>query len=613
MMYEKRVNMIQLQSVLLPSEEVCEIPELYFHKIGQRIDFNGYFNLFYIEKRKKYTKLENLFLDITLCGYKELVIVHDGVDLDKIPLDSHNCKSYQIEFPFDKFHLGVFWFALIEDGQVNERVVNGFFLTKMQSECKNIVNIGVDICTFKRESYVTRNLNQLKTKILDNSLLDVSKHVSIYIIDNGRTLDSCEPVQAIIRAYKGIVTVLQNKNAGGAGGFTRGMLEILRAKQEKQFTHVLLMDDDAVIEPDLLVRIYGFLATVKTEWKQITIGGAMLREDYPYMLFCAGEWWERGSIINPEMHLDLREWKNAVNPYLTETGHEYDRYSGWWCCCYSLDVVREDNLPIPLFIHHDDIEFGLRNQKAGIVFLNGVGVWHRGAELTFPGANIYYDTRNNLIEMALHQPIKCNKTAKKIMFRTIISATLRLKYKDAILAYQGLADFLKGPQWLWEQQPDLLNSQIRSMVYQMQPVERVKELLSEKEAISVQLQINRYLDNYGIDTIISSRTRKTKATLLHLLTFNGWLLPPDKAGIRVIFPTDSPFDTFRKHRVVLYEPISGRAVLLERSYKALMRMFGLYIKSLWDLNRCFDTTVQNYRKDIGKYTNKKAWEEYLEI
>ncbi len=60
-------------------------------------------------------------------------------------------------------------------------------------------------------------------------------------------------------------------------------------------------------------------------------------------------------------------------------------------------------MPIPLFIHYDDIEFGVRNKNQGIVFLNGVGVWHKGFELLFSGANMYYDTRNNLMQIALHQ------------------------------------------------------------------------------------------------------------------------------------------------------------------------------------------------------------------
>ena len=73
------------------------------------------------------------------------------------------------------------------------------------------------------------------------------------------------------------------------------------------------MDDDAIVEPDLLVRIYGFLSTIKQTWKDITIGGALLREDYPYLLLCAGEWWKKGKTVNTEANLDLRTLKAASN------------------------------------------------------------------------------------------------------------------------------------------------------------------------------------------------------------------------------------------------------------------------------------------------------------
>ena len=50
----------------------------------------------------------------------------------------------------------------------------------------NPVHIGVDICTFRREAYVQRNLQQLKERILDNRELEVSEHVTVYVIDNGK-------------------------------------------------------------------------------------------------------------------------------------------------------------------------------------------------------------------------------------------------------------------------------------------------------------------------------------------------------------------------------------------------------------------------------------------
>ena len=48
---------MRLQTIVSPTENVCNIPEMYFHRTGNRVDYDGYFNLFYIEKRKYYTEL----------------------------------------------------------------------------------------------------------------------------------------------------------------------------------------------------------------------------------------------------------------------------------------------------------------------------------------------------------------------------------------------------------------------------------------------------------------------------------------------------------------------------------------------------------------------------
>ena len=46
---------IQLQSILHPRVDVCDVSDLYYQeKCGQK-DYDGYFNLFYIEKWLKYT------------------------------------------------------------------------------------------------------------------------------------------------------------------------------------------------------------------------------------------------------------------------------------------------------------------------------------------------------------------------------------------------------------------------------------------------------------------------------------------------------------------------------------------------------------------------------
>ena len=47
-------NLIKLQSILLPTD-LCSEEKVYFHVHGdgRTVDFDGYFNLFYIEKRNR--------------------------------------------------------------------------------------------------------------------------------------------------------------------------------------------------------------------------------------------------------------------------------------------------------------------------------------------------------------------------------------------------------------------------------------------------------------------------------------------------------------------------------------------------------------------------------
>ena len=88
----------------------------------------------------------------------------------------------------------------------------------------------------------------------------------IFLIDNGKTLDANREIQKVAGCLNDKLDIIPNMNAGGSGGFTRGMIEILNRKEQDGYTHVLLMDDDAVVQPDMMVRLYGLLTTLKEEW-----------------------------------------------------------------------------------------------------------------------------------------------------------------------------------------------------------------------------------------------------------------------------------------------------------------------------------------------------------
>lgn len=70
------------------------------------------------------------------------------------------------------------------------------------------------------------------------------------------------------------ITIHPNKNVGGAGGFTRGMIESM--EQPEDITHVLLMDDDVIILPESIRRMYYLLSMLKPEFDEYFVSGARL-------------------------------------------------------------------------------------------------------------------------------------------------------------------------------------------------------------------------------------------------------------------------------------------------------------------------------------------------
>lgn len=599
-------NILQLQSILFPSSDVCDVEELYYHKNDStnRCDFNGYFNLFYIEKRKKYTQIDNVSLKIQAVGYKTLFIVHNGVDIASITLESEQKKEYSIALPYSEYDEGAFWFSVTAENNTLERNLVGWYVSEVEEKHFREANICVDICTYKREEYILRNLSLLKETILEKHLLAVSSHLNVYVVDNGQTLHKNIFVQELVEQCHGTIKIISNKNTGGAGGFTRGMIESLKGAQ---FSHLLLMDDDAVIEPDCYVRIFALISTLKDEWKHMTIGGAMLRDDFPYILFCAGEWWENGKILNPNKNLDLRKLEIAASPMLMKPGAEFTRYSGWWCCCYSMEVIRENNLPIPLFIHHDDIEFGLRNCSQGIVFMNGICVWHKAAETIFPGSNIYYDMRNNLIEIALHQIKRPKLVAQIFLIKSMIAAIFRLKYRDIDLLQQAVKDFLKGPRWLVSQNAASLHQSVGHLTYRMEPLEILKSALSVNEYRIACSQMAEYDRVHNLDFFVNDK----KNEWCKILSLNGWLLPAAPRSFKVIFPESSPFSVYRVRKILLYDPAKKEGTLIQKNYREFFKFIVKLLESWFLLEIYFTRVSKEYRKSIRNITSQKGWEKYF--
>ena len=600
---------MRLQTIEFPSESICSSEEMYFHRQKNQLDFDGYFNLFYIEKRKKYCSLGGLKLVIRLKGASEIRLMHNRELLRQIPLDEQAAEcEYEFEFPYQDTQEGVFWFSL--RAKSPEHIAVSGYYEGMSAEYRP-VSIAAVICTYKREHYVYRNLQCFK-QVLNQKELEISRNLRLFLVDNGQTLQENTDVMELAAECGGRVQIIPNRNAGGAGGFTRGMIEALRQKEREGLTHVLLMDDDAVFETDLFVRLYGFLSILKEPYKDLTVGGNLLREDFPYLQHAGGEVFRDFKIHNEQVLMDLRSYENCVQEFMCSPEVPRNIYSGWWCCCFSLNTVRENNLPIPFFLHFDDIEYCLRNNRQGILFLNGIGVWHKGFEWNFAGANRYYDVRNSLITAAIHQPELSPFAVKKWVWRNMVTPFLEFRYGESDLAYRGFLDFCKGPEWLLGRDPDRLNQKVRRH-FALKPLDELQGHLTAAEYEQVIQQVDFCKKQTGIQQIrdVYSPARR-KGRFFKKLTWNGWFLPPKKEkGISVVSAVDVPYKAFRKQRIVLFEPSSGKALLVKRDYRELGKLLIKLLRVNRLVNRVYGKTACEYRERLNEITSASAWEKYL--
>ena len=657
---------MRLQTILKPNKDVCDTGELYFHEEGSSLNADGFFNLFYIKKHKLYSDLDSLRLKLKLKGWASIILMHDRDEISESELEPDKLKNYEFEFPYQRYDDGVFWFSLIPAAQIGnnagedsgvrltpedepdlfadaetadadmpqaagklQQYIEGFYEGD-SSKALRRVNIAVDICTYKREQYVLRNMRSICKHIYNDASKDVREHLDVMLIDNGKTLSDNKELAAFTEANPQI-KVYNNENAGGAGGFTRGMLEALR---KDIYTHILIMDDDAVFEPDIFVRLYGFLSTLKDGYKDITVGGALMREELPFYQFASGEQYKDNKAYNPYPMKDMRIYENCTAPYMCDAVTEPDTYSGWWCCCFSMHTVRPDNLPLPVFIHCDDIEYGLRNQDKGIVFLNGICVWHRGQEYIFPGANRYYDVRNKLIMNTLHKP-HFNKTAAlKIILRAMTATLMAHRYAETELAYRGLRDFCRGAGWLQSVNPEQLNNELRSRMHWQDYKSLAGELTeSEYQEASGELEARSgdsciregILANYGIRVDKSCCIGSEDTGLKQLQSYKGseeekvQLKASDSSadtsynGIPLLRACDSQLKAAGRSKVIYYDPTGKRAMLAKHSLKEDIKALRLYPAAACIIWIKFDKAAADYREKASNLRSAAMWEKYLKL
>ena len=358
-----------------------------------------------------------------------------------------------------------------------------------------------------------------------------------------------------------------------------------------------MMDDDAVILPESIERTYALLTLLKDRYLNYTIGGAMMRLDTPYVQYEAGGQWNSGNIQALRHNWDMTDKKMVLK---NELENEPVEYTGWWYSCVPAAMIEKEKLPLPIFIHRDDIEYGLRT-GVGFIFLNGICIWHEAFENKMPGVLEYYDIRNLAIVNAIHDPKYGKRQFKRILTKWVSGNIARYRYQYVDFNLKGAIDFCRGIDWMKEQDGQLLHQKIAALNYKTKPREAFVNMwgLEKKDLYPAQ---NAQLK----EAEMISPQRK----LLQIISLNGCFLPAKKGKALVVTPYDNVYRLYRVGKVVFMDQ-NGNGVAVKRSLRRFFECYRKLFKTLRYVDRHYDEAKREYQQRYPELITEEFWREYL--
>ncbi len=563
---------------------------------GSTLSFNTYFNSIYEKFYTKYTSLSLLYYllklegDFEVFAYRETEANAKELILNKKFEQCQLSESVKILLPELKHNQ--------ESGRIYLEITcfseKGLFaegLVVTEQEKPRDVSLAIITCTFKKEVYVKKTVNT----ILQDSFLQ-DKKFKVFVVDNGKTLNDSEFEDFRVR-------LISNRNVGGSGGFTKGLIEAL---QEDNYTHFLFMDDDIELDSEAIYRLFALYEYAKQDF---AVAGSMLDLNRKNILYEAGAIYNKS--INDEgkikqdqytgyplkHNLDLRS-TTTLNLLLLEDNIDY---GGFWFFAFSKEIVAKIGLPLPLFIKIDDMEFGLRINEHfnnGIVAFPSVAVWHEPFYAKRPIWDFYYYVRNHLIANSIHSSLEYTKTVKNFT-RCLLYYLFIFDYNSAQMVVKGFEDYMQGPNFITSNDPEILHSKIFEF--------------------SRSHKNQTILDNHGSMSEEHSIIKVKKIQkLISLLTLNGHLLPQFLIADRSIIirsgikERDSICKGFAKKRIIYVVETSPISYQYELDQKAGIKILLAWVTSVIKNYLKWSSVNAEWKKAFKDFTTIKFWQHYLE-
>lgn len=420
---------------------VCQEKEYVSIPSGQILSTDTYMNALDIDIWKKYTEVSDIYFKIHYEGKGKVYLV----------CEQKQGIRQQLEYVEDYFHKGMLFPKEFQTGIVyfilraedNVKLYGASFETNMVE--KRVCKLALIICTYKRKQYLENILQSLSDGM---EIEDTGCWMDVKVIDNASELED---------NYGEHIRIFHNQNSGGSGGFSRGMDEVIKNLRNFQATHVVLMDDDVIVNFESFIRLKALLSYEREDYLLESVAGRMFCLDRPNTQYTAAEIWNDGYLKHIGWNIDMTE-KRSIWEMNDNSGAEY---SGWWFACYPIDYVKH-NRPFPFFIHCDDVEYGLRHGGTPLV-LNGIQVWHEIAENRQTPVISYYDIRNSLILNEIRNGFRDFDAAYKLWKQRIGEAHRCCQWTKEYLIIIGFSDYLKGLKKILSHNPEKLHDRLMQL------------------------------------------------------------------------------------------------------------------------------------------------------
>ncbi|GAA4371833.1 glycosyltransferase [Nocardioides caricicola] len=575
---------------------------------GERLSFGTYFNAFPASYWRRWTVVKEVRLTITVRGRGATVIVYKSMAngrsqrVDAASTESASAETFTFDLSLKPFVDGGWYWYNVVAGDEDVVVESAEWTADVPEDRAQHGTVDIAITTMNRPDFCAQLLGQIGEDTALAPYLD-----TVFVMEQGtdKVVDSAYFAKAQA-ALGDRLTLIEQGNLGGSGGYARGQLESVR---KGTATYAMMIDDDVVCEPEGIIRAvtFGDLARRPT-----IVGGHMFSLYAKSRMHSFGEivqpwkfWWQSAPGVFGDWDFSARNLRSAR---WLHKRVDVD-FNGWFMCLIPRQVIAEIGLSLPLFLKWDDSEYGLRAKEAGYptVTFPGAAVWHipwsdKNDALDWQS---YFHHRNRFVAALLHSPYPNGGRMVQESFNHQIKHLVSMQYSTVEIRHQALEDVLAGPEHLHEMLPSRLK-EIREFVKAFTDA----RLEADRDAFPPVRRTKpprKGRDDTAVPMPREIKMAALKAPIRQLL--------PVRALSRKFPEAELPAMDTQWYRITKYDSAivsmndGTSAALYQRDPEKFRELLGKTIAIHRRLRREWPRLAEEYRAKLGDITSPEAWEE----